>query len=79
MRGGPTISPAILNTRLLKVPCTQKMNQLICDPLTACRALHPSSDQQAARVYPAGNKTMQITLELVIILLRIEVYVKKLN
>lgn len=41
MRGGPAISPAILNTCLLKVPCTQRMNQLICGPLTAHHALHP--------------------------------------
>lgn len=39
VRGGPAISPAILNTRLLKVPCTQRMKRLICGPLTARRAL----------------------------------------
>lgn len=37
--GAPAISPAILNTCLLKVPCTQRMKLLICDPLTARRAL----------------------------------------
>lgn len=38
--GGPTISPAILNISLFKVPCTQRINQLICGPLTARRALY---------------------------------------
>lgn len=39
MCGGLAISPAGLNTSLLKVPCTQGVSQLICGPLAARPAL----------------------------------------